>query len=285
MEKQAEKITSREEFKELRVAMLQQDIIWANKNKNLDKFGSLISSLKGSADLVVLPEMFTTGFCVDRLDLAEDMNGLTVHLLKEWSQSNELAIAGSFMAKSDSASDTGVGENESTTIKYYNKAFLVLPNGEIHTADKKHLFSLGREHELFTSGTERMIAQFKGFNICVLVCYDVRFPVWSRNTGLVYDLLIYTANFPTSRISDWDTLLKARAIENQSYVVGLNRIGKDGLGLDHNGHSIALDFKANELVSFQEGEEGLRITSMEIEKLKNYRLKFPFWKDADMNCK
>jgi len=179
----------------------------------------------------------------------------------------QLAITGSFIATENG--------------KYFNRAFFVFPEGKIQYADKRHLFSMGGENNFFSQGNEKMIVNYCGFNICILVCYDIRFPVWSRNIENEYDFLIYVANFPERRISDWDTLLKARAIENQVYVCGLNRIGKDGAGIGYNGHSVLLDFKANTLLSYPENETSIQTFEIETAPLKLYRDKFSVWRDAD----
>ena len=182
----------------MRITLIQDIIFWADKAANLQKVEDQLILLAGKTDLVVLPELFTTGFCTDKLNLAETMQGETVHTLQNWATKYKLAITGSFMAL----------ENE----KIYNRAFFVFPSGKTETADKRHLFSLGREPEHFSAGDKRMIINYCGFNILVMVCYDVRFPVWNRNVNNEYDLAIYVANFPQRRIIDWDILLQARAI-------------------------------------------------------------------------
>jgi predicted amidohydrolase len=251
----------------MRISLLQDVIFWADKGANLQKVGEQLAELAGQTDLVVLPEMFTTGFCTFNLDLAETMDGETVKTLKYWASKYHLALTGSFIAT----------ENGKT----FNRAFFVYPTGEIKTADKRHLFSIGDEHTHFSAGDKRLIVNYKDFNICVLVCYDLRFPVWSRNVNNQYDLLIYVANFPQRRIVDWDILLPARAVENQTYVCGVNRIGMDGLGIDYNGHSVLLDFKATPLLSFPENETSIQTLELSLEPLQVYREKFTVWKDAD----
>lgn len=251
----------------MRISLVQDTIFWADKAANLQKVSGQLALLSGETDLVVIPEMFTTGFCTNELHLAETLEGETVKMLKKWAIQFNLAIAGSFIAT----------END----KIYNRAFFVFPSGEFQTADKRHLFSMGDEHLHFSAGDKRMIVNYCGFNICLLVCYDLRFPVWARNVNNEYDLLIYVANFPERRIADWDILLKARAIENQSYVCGVNRIGTDGLGIAYNGHSALLDFKANPLLSFPENNFSIQTTQLTIEPLRLFRQKFAVWKDAD----
>ena len=251
----------------MRITLIQDIIFWADKAANLQKVEDQLILLAGKTDLVVLPELFTTGFCTDKLNLAETMQGETVHTLQNWATKYKLAITGSFMAL----------ENE----KNYNRAFFVFPSGKTETADKRHLFSLGREPEHFSAGDKRMIINYCGFNILVMVCYDVRFPVWNRNVNNEYDLAIYVANFPQRRIIDWDILLQARAIENQAYVCGVNRVGIDGQGIDYDGHSALLDFKATPLLHFLENKSSVQTAEITMEPLQRYRHKFAVWQDAD----
>lgn len=251
----------------MRITLIQDIIFWADKAANLQKVEDQLILLAGKTDLVVLPELFTTGFCTDKLNLAETMQGETVHTLQNWATKYKLAITGSFMAV----------ENE----KIYNRAFFVFPSGKTETADKRHLFSLGREPEHFSAGDKRMIINYCGFNILVMVCYDVRFPVWNRNVNNEYDLAIYVANFPQRRIIDWDILLQARAIENQAYVCGVNRVGIDGQGIDYDGHSALLDFKATPLLHFLENKSSVQTAEITMEPLQRYRHKFAVWQDAD----
>ena len=251
----------------MHITLIQDIIFWADKEANIQKVEDQLILLAGKTDLVVLPEMFTTAFCTEKLILAETMEGKTVHTLKIWAAKYKFAITGSFIAT----------ENE----KIYNRAFFVFPSGKIETADKRHLFSLGGEHEHFSPGDKRLIVSYCGFNILVLVCYDIRFPVWSRNSHTEYDLLIYVANFPQRRIMDWDILLQARAIENQAYVCGVNRVGVDGLGIDYDGHSALLDYKANPLLKFSQNKISVQTAEINIEPLQLYRQKFDVIRDAD----
>jgi len=251
----------------MRISIIQDSIFWADKAANLKKTGEQIAQLAGQTDLVILPEMFTTGFCTDDLHLAETMSGETVQTLRGWAVKYELAIAGSFIAADGD--------------KIYNRAFFISQNGDVKTADKRHLFSMGGEQNHFSAGNKRLIVNYCGFNICLLVCYDVRFPVWARNVNNEYDLLVYVANFPQRRIADWDILLRARAVENQAYVCGVNRVGVDGLGINYNGHSTLLDFSANELLTFPESQTSIQTFELQQEPLQRYRQKFAVWKDAD----
>lgn len=251
----------------MRISLIQDTIVWADKAANLQKVGEQVALLVGQTDLVVLPEMFTTGFCTDQLSLAETMEGKTVQTLRDWAVKYQLAITGSFIATENG--------------KIFNRAFFVFPSGEMKTADKRHLFSMGGEKKIFSAGDKRLLVSYCGFRICVLVCYDLRFPVWSRNVNNEYDLLVYVANFPDRRIADWDVLLQARAIENQSYVCGVNRVGADGQGIDYSGHSVLLDAKASPLLVFPENQPGIQTAELTLESLQHYREKFAVWRDAD----
>ena len=251
----------------MKITLIQDSIVWADKKANLQKTELQLKALAGKTELVVLPEMFTTGFCTNRLDLGEGMQGETICRLKEWAASYQLAITGSFIA----------AENE----KHYNRAFFVFPDGETVTADKRHLFSMGGEDKLFAAGDKRLMVRYRDFNICVLVCYDLRYPVWSRNVANEYDLLVYTASWPQSRISVWNTLLAARAIENQAYVCGVNRVGEDAENIRYNGCSKLIDAKGKELFAAPLGEQSVATIELSINELNDFRAKFPVWKDAD----
>lgn len=251
----------------MKITLVQNNIKWADKKANLHYVEHLLSSLAGVTDLVVLPEMFTTGFCVKNLELAENSDGETVLTLQTWAKKYNVALTGSFLAT----------END----KYFNRAFFVYPSGEITIADKRHLFTMAKEDKYITAGNKRLIVHYKGFNIFILVCYDVRFPVWSRNINNEYDLLVYVANFPEKRIADWDVLLRARAIENQAYVCGVNRVGEDANGFEHSGHSVLLDFKGNELLSYADSQEASETIEIDTTALNRYRQSFAVWRDAD----
>lgn len=251
----------------MKITPVQDTIIWADIEVNLLQTEKKLQQLAGKTDLVVLPEMFTTGFCTEQLYLAEAPGGITEQKLRTWAAGYQLAITGSFIA-------TEAG-------KYYNRAFFVYPDGSFRYADKRHLFSMGGEHKYFSAGNQKLLVEYAGFRILVLVCYDIRFPVWSRNIDNEYDLLIFVANFPEKRIVDWDILLKARAVENQAYVCGVNRIGIDGNNIAYNGHSGLLDFKANNLLSYPHDKAYFQTAEIDIKPLKAYREKFPVWKDAD----
>lgn len=250
----------------LKVTIVQFDIVWENKKQNLDKVEKLISGLKGQTDLVVLPEMFSTGFSMNSANLAEENSGETISRIKHWSISLGFAICGSFIAK----------EKE----QYFNRGFFI---STTHATffDKRHLFRVGDEPKYFSAGKERVIVEHKGFKICLLICYDLRFPVWSRNIDNQYDLLIYMANWPMSRTRVWKSLLIARAIENMAYVCGTNRIGKDGIGIEYNGNSMFIDAKGNVISNIENNLEQTETIEISKDELDSFRQKFPVWKDAD----
>ena len=249
------------------IAMLQYSIVWEDKQANLNKVASWLEKEKPQADLLVLPEMFTTGFSMKAKELSEPDDGETIKEIKHWAKSFDIAITGSFIARGGNC--------------FYNRAFFVTPDGETFFYNKRHLFSIGSEHAVFSAGKKKVIVPYKGWNICMQVCYDLRFPVWTRNVDNEYDLLLYVVNWPASRISSWDILLPARAVENQAYVCGVNRVGEDGLQVKHNGYSSLYDMKGKLLAGFEPEEEGMRVTTLSLNMLKEFRKKFPIWKDAD----
>lgn len=250
--------------RKLRISLVQYDIVWENKEANLHYVEDVVTSLAGKTDIVVLPEMFTTGFTMNSHKLSESNDGDTITLLKQWATEFDIAICGSFIAKEKG--------------HFFNRGFFISPESE-YFYDKRHLFRMGKEPEYFSPGDKRLIFEHKGFNICLLICYDLRFPVWARNINNEYDLIIYTANWPESRAKVWNTLLAARAIENISYVCGVNRIGKDGNDLVYKGDSKLIDAKGEVLTSIKVDKvETVSISKDELDKFRN---KFPVWKDAD----
>jgi len=251
----------------MKISIVQDKIYWADKAANFVAVEKHLSALEGNTDLVVLSELFSTGFCTSLPELAETMEGDTVRWLKDCALKYRIAITGSFMA-------TDAGKN-------FNRGFFVFPDGRIETADKRHLFSMGGENLHFAAGNKKLLVAYKGFNIQILVCYDLRFPIWARNVDNGYDLLIFVANFPEKRIRNWDILLQARAIENQSYVCGVNCVGNDGAGIAYNGHSVLLDYVATPLLSCPENQTSVLTYELSIEPLQRFRTKSPFWKDAD----
>lgn len=250
----------------LKVSLVQTDIHWENVALNLDHIEEKLAKLANETDIVVLPEMFTTGFSMNAQYLAENISDITVSTIKRWAKDYNLAIVGSFIAE----------ENN----QYYNKGFFISSEKECYY-NKKHLFRMGDEGCCFTSGQEKLIVEHKGFNVCLLICYDLRFPVWSRNVDNEYDLLIYVASWPESRSSVWDILLKARAIENMSYVCGVNRIGRDGLNLLYKGGSVMVDARGNTITSIKDNEQAVETVELSLDGLTQLRQKFPVWKDAD----
>lgn len=249
----------------MEIAIIQADLVWENPKANRTQFEQKINAISQSVDLIVLPEMFSTGFTMFPNDLAETMNGETVKWMQEVAKAKQLAICGSII----------VEENAN----YYNRFVFVYPNGEIKTYDKRHLFSLAGEHKQYTQGTEKVIIEYKDWKICPQICYDLRFPVFSRNIE-EYDLLIYVANWPKPRIQAWDALLKARSIENMSYVVGVNRVGLDGNKHEYIGHSIVLDELGNSIVEANENN-GVFFTTLDKVQMLQTREKLNFLNDKD----
>ena len=249
----------------LRVALIQSDIHWHEIGANLAMFEEKIWQIQNDMDLILLPEMFQTGFTMEHKGLAEPMNFNTFKWMKQMAAQKNAAVCGSYIVK----------EQE----KVFNRLLWMQPDGQFKTYDKRHLFRMANEHEHFDMGAEKLIVEWRGWKICPMVCYDLRFPVWSRNVDLAYDLLLYVANWPAVRVNAWDTLLEARAIENVSYSIGLNRVGKDGVGIEYNGHSAAYSPKGEQL-TFSEKEEIIYI-ELSAESLQSFRKKFPAHLDAD----
>ncbi len=226
-----------------------------------------IAALPESADVIVLPEMFSTGFSMNAPVLAEAMNVTTTRWLKMMAAQNQALVLGSFQVKEGGS--------------YYNRLLCVRPEGTYEIYDKRHLFRYGAEHETFTAGNARLVVTWKGWRICPLICYDLRFPVWSRqDSENPYDLLLYVANWPAARAYAWNTLLRARAIENLSYVVGVNRVGSDGNGIDHLGGSLAADFLGEIITDLGEAES-VKVVQLAKVPLEKYRESFPALLDTD----
>ncbi len=250
----------------LRVTLVQTDIIWQNINENLNHIESLLKQKTLSTDLIILPEMFNTGFTMEPDKVSEDMNGTTVTFLRRIAQEHNADIAGSIPVK----------ENNN----FYNRLVWVKPDGALFTNDKRHLFRMGGEDKIYTAGDALLTVNLNGWKIRPFICYDLRFPVWSRNSGLEYDLAIYSANWPAKRDFHWETLLRARAIENQCYVAGVNRTGSDGNRIVYNGKSTVIDYYGNILYSADDSESVYTIELSRSELLA-YRESFPAWKDGD----
>lgn len=252
----------------MNISIIQTDIVWEDKQENLRLLYEKLKKLSGTTELVVLPEMFTTGFSMQSKALAEPVSGSTITQLRQWSVQFQIAICGSYIAE-----EAG---------QFYNRAFFLTPEGEEFYYDKRHLFRLGHENEYFSAGSKQIVIPYHQWNICLLICYDLRFPVWSRNVNNQYDLLIYVANWPSARQMVWDTLLRARALENQCYVCGVNRVGTDGYHLVYNGGSKIYSALGKEVASVPDGQEGTATVRMSLPALRQFREKFPVWEDADM---
>jgi predicted amidohydrolase len=247
----------------INVTLIQSDIIWEDRISNLKKYQEKINQIE-STDLIILPEMFTTGFSMSPKGISENMNGETIKWMKQNAHKMNSAICGSIIIEEDS--------------KYFNRFIWVNPDGSIHHYDKRHLFSFAGENENYTAGSEKIIIEYKGWKICPLICYDLRFPVWSRNSE-DYDLLIYVANWPDKRKSAWKSLLTARAIENQCYVIGVNRVGEDSKNY-YSGDSSLINPLGETLYTNSHIEE---IYSNTISKydLNKIRTQLPFLNDKD----
>ena len=249
----------------MKVALIQSSLFWENPTANRNHFEVKINAITEKVDLIVLPEMFSTGFTMKPSVVAETMQGETVLWMQSLAKAKNSAITGSLIIK----------ENNN----FYNRLAFVFPSGEIQFYDKRHLFTLVGEDKVYTSGTEKLIVEYLGWRICPLVCYDLRFPVFARNIE-DYDVLLYVANWPKPRINAWDILLKARSVENMCYTIGVNRIGFDASQLEYNGHSQTLDFLGNYMLEPQD-TEGVFMTELNKEKLLETRKKFGFLNDRD----
>lgn len=249
----------------LTIGLFQADLHWQAALKNLEKVAALESQLQ-TLDLLILPEMFTTGFTMSVQNVAENWPGESVSYLQDLSDKFDTAIICSIVIRDKS--------------NYFNRLVFIKPNSDIQYYDKRHLFTMGEEHKYYSAGQKRVVVEYKSWRFMPLVCYDLRFPVWSRN-DLEYDALIYVANWPDSRKDVWKTLLKARALENQAYVFGVNRVGKDEMGLNYAGNTLAFDAKGNGLVDTEEYQESLLIVEVDKESLMQFRTKFPVLDDMD----
>lgn len=252
----------------LQCTLIQADLHWENKEKNLQMLEEMLSA-RGPQELVVLPEMFNTGFSMRAEALGETMDGPTVQWMRQMASKHRIILAGSLIIQ-----EAG---------QYFNRLIWMQPDGAIATYDKRHRFALAGEDQHFAAGDRRLITQVNGWRILWQICYDLRFPVWSRQQSVdrpEYDLLVYVANWPEKRIHAWKTLLVARAIENQCYVIGVNRVGEDGNGMFHTGDSMVVDPLGNVLVQLT-GTAGNETVVLEKEALEDIRSRLPFWKDAD----
>lgn len=255
--------------KNLNISLLPLEINWEDKAYNLSKLENCLKLLHPKTDLVVLPETFSTGFPsgMSKEDvecLAENTNGLTINFIKRLAREHNIAIAGSFICEEKG--------------KLFNRAFFVEPTGDEYFADKRHLFTMAGEDKLFSNGAGRMKIRYRGWNISMIVCYDIRFPVWCRNRNNEYDLLLAVANWPVPRIDAWNKLLLARAIENQAYVAGVDCKGTDSNGYEYDGSSAVIDFKGKEIGKVS---GPFIYATLSYEKLSSFRQKFPAWQDSD----
>jgi omega-amidase len=267
----------------LTITTVQSELQWENKSANLSMFEEKIRNLTGKQELVILPEMFSTGFSMNPAALAESMEGTTVNWMKRIAAEKKIILTGSVIIEENGA--------------YYNRLIWMLPNGQFGHYDKRHLFGYAGEDKYYQPGTKRLIASVKGWKINLQICYDLRFPVWARQSesslaqvniappersqkGVEYDLLIYVANWPERRALAWKTLLQARAIENQSYVIGVNRVGKDGNDIYHSGDSMVID-PMGEVLYTKAHEEDIFTTGLDKDRLDEIRRKLPFLNDAD----
>lgn len=250
----------------LKVSLVQTSTFWENAKANLASLNSKFEQLENDTDLVLLPEMFSTGFSVGKEGIAEKMDGQTVNWMLEKASERNYLLVGSVL----------IEENKN----YFNRLIAAFPDGRLLHYDKRHLFSYAGEDKIFAKGTKRLVFSYKGFKICPLICYDLRFPVWARNDEN-YDILIYVANWPSPRIKAWDTLLKARAIENLCYTIGLNRVGDDNNKLNYPGHSAVYDPFGECLLSFEEHEEKIKSVRLKKSAVDTVRNKFSFLDDRD----
>lgn len=291
-------------MQDLSVTLIQTDLYWENPTANLANLEEKIAQVSTPTDLIILPEMFNTGFTMNVKSVAEPMNFTTFKWMKQQAKKANAVVTGSYIVRE--------GEN------CFNRLIWMRPDGSYETYDKRHLFRMGGENNNFSGGEKRLIVELKGWKICPLICYDLRFPVWSRQGKLEnrgesldvrdgrsgdvnstffsaiyslnstlyplssnsYDLLIYVANWPAVRSKVWDTLLQARAIENLSYCIGVNRVGEDGMGLHYNGNSAIIDYKGNQTF-FQTDSEAICTQTLSKQDLEDFRTKFPAFLDAD----
>ncbi|MBE7442809.1 MAG: nitrilase family protein [Flavobacteriales bacterium] len=280
----------------LKITIIQSELHWEKKAKNLALFTEKIASITEATDVIMLPEMFTTGFTMNAKPLAETMNGEAIKWMKQQAKNKNAAIVGSLIITEKKL--------------YFNRLIWVQPDGKVYHYDKRHLFRMANEHETFSAGNSRLIVAWRGWKICPLVCYDLRFPVWSRNKEFkvqslkfkvdlqsdnkarilehetlnpkpVFDLLIYVANWPEARKEPWCKLLEARAIENQVYVVGVNRVGLDGKEISYSGNSAVIDPKGNAISNIATHQNHIQTIELNRQELEDFREKFPVGLDGD----
>lgn len=259
----------------LTFTLIQTNLHWEDKAANLQMLEEKINSIQQPTQIIVLPEMFNTGFSMKPEEHAEDMNGITMQWMKKIAAAKRVIVTGSIMASQNA---------EDGSPRYFNRLIWMLPNGQYGIYDKRHLFAYAGEDQHYTAGTKRLIASVNGFKMNLQVCYDLRFPVWARQQSKEnepeYDVLVYVANWPERRVHAWKTLLTARAIENQCYVIGVNRTGADGNEIYHSGSSMVIDAMGDVLYS-KEHDEDIHTITLSKDKLNDIRSKLPFLKDGD----
>jgi predicted amidohydrolase len=248
----------------LKISLLQTELAWEDPAANCRHLAAQMTGFDAT-DLVVLPEMFSTGFSMASVRLAETMTGPSVMWMQQQAASLDAVVCGSLIINADG--------------HYYNRCIWMPADGNVQYYDKKHLFRMSNEHQHYSPGRHRCVVQWQGFRVCLQVCYDLRFPVWSRNQN-DYDLLLFVANWPAARRQHWRSLLQARAIENQSYVVGVNRLGTDGYGVTYAGDSLMFDFNGEPLADLTD-QPSCPTLAIDMEPLRRYREAFPAWRDAD----
>jgi omega-amidase len=248
------------------LTLVQTTLYWENPQANRTRLAQKLAHLHGRTNLIVLPEMFTTGFSMQAKPLAEPMDGPTVTWMAEQAQTLQAAMVGSFICTENG--------------QYFNRLVFMTPDGKKKWYDKKHLFTLAGENEAYTAGKQHLTVEWQGWRIRPLICYDLRFPEWSRNKadGNGYDLLLYVANWPIRRTQHWQALLTARAIENQTYCAGVNICGKDGNDLEYSGDSAIIDFSGQTICRIS-GQEGIFTTELSLQALQEYRKMLPFLQD------
>lgn len=253
---------------DLNITLIQAELHWEDAERNLQHFDLKIQKIDSPTDIIILPEMFSTGFSMNSEKLAETLEGKSIEMMKKWALTKHCAICGSLIIK-----DSG---------KLYNRFIWVDDSGQTITYDKRHLFGLAGEDKFYSSGNKNVIVEWKGWKIMPQVCYDLRFPAWTRRTtNQNYDLLIYVSNWPEKRSYAWETLLKARAIENQSYVAAVNRVGTDGNSILYSGNSVLINPLGKEMLKFRDFEEGLKTQKISLAELQKVRMQLPFFNDGD----
>ena len=253
-------------MRDLKITLVQRMLHWEDAAANRSQFQEVMAPLRGATDLIVLPEMFTTGFSMRSIELAETMDGATVRWMREQARALDAALYGSVIIQE-------AGE-------CYNRGLFVTPEGRVATSDKRHLFRFANETEHYSAGRERVVVEWRGWRILLQICFDLRFPVFARNRG-DYDAILYVANWPEARRFPWSQLLIARAIENQCYVAGVNRVGMDGKGIHYSGDSVVIDPRGAAQTAVEPSLEGVLTTTLDRAGLEDFRAKFPVALEAD----